>query len=83
MNQLSLQSRSKVKLYLVRFQHMSGAAFGSGLRVFDILLPQRDFELLSFLVIVLAVKNRKWKPGISMIKLFLECFVCLELKWIW
>ena len=24
---------------------------------------QRDFELLSFLVIVLAVKNRKWKPG--------------------
>ena len=30
-----------------------------------IFFMQRDFELLSFLVIVLAVKNRKWKPGIS------------------
>ena len=27
---------------------------------------QRDFELLSFLAIVLAIKNRKWKPGMCL-----------------
>ena len=32
---------------------------------------QRDFELLSFLVIVLAVKNRKWKPG--NVNVFIYC----------
>ena len=41
-----------------------------------ILYPQRDFELLSFLVIVLAVKNRKWKPGIfKLVMIFLMYYL--------
>ena len=40
---------------------------------------QRDVELLSFLAIVLAVKNRKWKPG-SYKLWFLEIIVHCTIK---
>ncbi|XP_022791670.1 thioredoxin-related transmembrane protein 2-B-like isoform X2 [Stylophora pistillata] len=37
----------------------------------------RDFELLSFLMIVLAVKNRKWKPDLRLGLIYL--IICLVL----